>query len=109
MAGVMMAAIDPGILTVGDGIWWALVSVTTVGYGDIVPTSGVGRVFGGALILIGLGLFSLLTASLTAIFVNREEPPDKHNRALMNKMLALEQQIAQLDEKIDQITQQKHN
>jgi len=106
MSGLMMAAIDPGILTVEDGIWWALVTVTTVGYGDIVPTSGVGRVFGAALILIGLGLFSLLTASLTAIFISQEEPPNNQDTAIVDKMLAIEEQIAKLDDKIDQVIQQ---
>lgn len=101
-----MAAIDPGLVTVADGIWWALVTLTTVGYGDIVPTSGVGRVFGGVLILVGLGLFSLLTASLTAIFVSRDEAADRQETAALAKTLVIEKQIAQLDNEIDQFIQQ---
>ena len=73
MAGTLMAGIDPAITTPWDGIWWAWVTVTTVGYGDIVPESPQGKVFGGILRLLGLGLFSLLTASFSAFLISREE------------------------------------
>ena len=48
-------------------------TVTTVGYGDIVPTSGPGKIFGGLLILFGLGLFSLISASLSAFLSAKDE------------------------------------
>lgn len=73
MAGISIAAIDPAINTPWDGIWWAWVTVTTVGYGDIVPESPQGRIFGGLLMILGLGLFSLITASFSAFLVSREE------------------------------------
>lgn len=73
MAGTLIAGIDPGIDTAWDGIWWAWVTVSTVGYGDIVPESPAGKIFGAVLILLGLGLFSLLTANFSAFFISREE------------------------------------
>ena len=73
MAGTSMAAIDPAIETFWDGIWWAWVTVTTVGYGDLVPESPQGKVFGGLLMVLGLGLFSLITASFSAFLITREE------------------------------------
>jgi len=73
MAGTSMAAIDPGIDTFWDGIWCAWVTVTTVGYGDLVPESPQGKVFGGLLMVLGLGLFSLITASFSAFLISREE------------------------------------
>jgi voltage-gated potassium channel len=73
MAGISIAVIDPAIATPWDGIWWAWVTVTTVGYGDIVPESPQGRVFGGLLMVLGLGLFSLMTASFSAFLISREE------------------------------------
>jgi voltage-gated potassium channel len=108
MAGVMMAAIDPAINSVGDGIWWAWVTVTTVGYGDITPISGVGRAFACLLMLIGLGLFSLLTASLTAIFVNRDEKLEEQQKAALEEpqtlaLARLQAQVDQLEGKIDQL------
>ncbi|MDF1860389.1 MAG: potassium channel family protein [Verrucomicrobiales bacterium] len=73
MAGTSMAAIDPAIDTFWDGIWWAWVTVTTVGYGDLVPESPQGKIFGGLLMILGLGLFSLITASFSAFLISREE------------------------------------
>ncbi|MBU2039658.1 MAG: potassium channel family protein, partial [Gammaproteobacteria bacterium] len=73
MAGTLMAVIDPNVQTPMDGIWWAWVTVTTVGYGDIVPGSTAGRLFGSVLILMGIGLFSMMTASFSAFFMQQEE------------------------------------
>ena len=73
MSGVLIAGIDPAIETVWEGLWWAWVTVATVGYGDIVPQSVVGKVFGAIVILFGVGFFSLLTASFSAYFVSRGE------------------------------------
>ncbi len=71
LAGTLMASIDPGIQTVEDGIWWAWVTISTVGYGDIVPQTTAGRLFAGVLIFIGMGLFAVITANFTALFVRR--------------------------------------
>ena len=73
MSGLLIAGIDPSIDTIWDGIWWAWVTVATVGYGDTVPQSGAGKVFGAVVILFGVGFFSLLTASFSAYFVSRGE------------------------------------
>jgi len=72
-SGILIAGIDPAIDNIWDGFWWAWVTVTTVGYGDIVPSSPAGKVFAGLLILFGLGLFSLITASFSAFLLSREE------------------------------------
>jgi len=73
MSGLLMAGIDPSIENVWEGIWWAWVTVATVGYGDIVPQSAAGKMFGAVVILFGVGFFSLLTASFSAYFVSRGE------------------------------------
>lgn len=72
LAGLLMAAIEPTVKNPWDGIWWAWVTVTTVGYGDIVPTTPAGKVFGALLILLGVGLFSMMTASFSSFFVGRD-------------------------------------
>jgi voltage-gated potassium channel len=56
----------------GLGIWWAVTTVTTVGYGDTVPTSVPGRVLASALMLVGIGFLSLLTATIAFSFVARD-------------------------------------
>ncbi len=70
-AGALFAHLEHR--SIGDGIWWALVTVTTVGYGDVVPHTEYGRMFGGAMILVGVVLFSLVTANISAFLVGEEQ------------------------------------
>ncbi len=72
LAGLLMSAIEPGVKSPWDGIWWAWVTVTTVGYGDIVPTTGMGKLFAAFLILMGVALFSLMTANFSSFFIGRD-------------------------------------
>ena len=104
MSGTLMAVIDPNIATPLDGIWWAWVTITTVGYGDIVPGSTVGRLFGSALILLGIGLFSMLTASFSAFFLSQQEEKIS-KQELDNKLqlLRLQQKVERLEGKIDRL------
>lgn len=53
----------------GTALWWALATITTVGYGDVVPVTTVGRIVGALVMLIGIGIFGVLTASVAAWFV----------------------------------------
>jgi voltage-gated potassium channel len=57
---------------VGLGIWWAITTVTTVGYGDVVPHTLGGRVIAGALMLVGIGFLSILTATIASSFVSHD-------------------------------------
>ena len=66
MSGFLIAGIDPAIENVWQGIWWAWVTVATVGYGDTVPVSVAGKVFGAVVIMFGVGFFAMLTASFSA-------------------------------------------
>lgn len=59
--------------SIGDGLWWAIVTVTTVGYGDIYPATTGGRVAASVLIFAGIGLVAFLTAAVAAHFVGEEE------------------------------------
>jgi voltage-gated potassium channel len=55
----------------GDGIWWAIVTASTVGYGDIAPTTLPGRLIAVLLMVVGIGLMSTLAASITSYFVQQ--------------------------------------
>lgn len=104
IAGFMMAAIDPGIATPEEGVWWALVTVTTVGYGDIVPTTTTGRVFASLLIFIGLGLLSLLTATIAAALISRQDSViTEQQRKEQQKIQELETQLKRMETKLDRI------
>lgn len=60
-----------------DSFWWALVTITTVGYGDIVPETVLGRLIGFTIMLSGLVLVSLMTATIASVFVTRKIKEDK--------------------------------
>lgn len=57
-------------MSYADGIWWAFVTATTVGYGDISPTTFYGRMIAMALMLVGIGLIGTVTSTLTSYFLN---------------------------------------
>ncbi|ABC32502.1 Kef-type K+ transport system, predicted NAD-binding component [Hahella chejuensis KCTC 2396] len=98
MAGFIIAGLDPAIETPWDGVWWAWVTVTTVGYGDIVPTSTVGRLFASFLILLGMALFSLLTAGFSAFFVSQDEKDQvRRDLEILNKLNDLEMKMERLE------------
>ena len=55
--------------SLGDALWWALQSVTTVGYGDVVPSSGTGRVIGAFVMISGIAFLTVITAAVTAALI----------------------------------------
>lgn len=63
---------NPDLADFGDAVWWALVTVCTVGYGDIVPITRTGRVVAGALMITGIGTIGLLASSLASVFVQQK-------------------------------------
>jgi voltage-gated potassium channel len=71
VGGAVFASIeqDQGITT-WDGVWWAVTTVTTVGYGDIYPHSTSGRIIGITIMLVGIGFVALLTAFIADRFIN---------------------------------------
>ena len=91
--------------TLGDGLWWALQTVTTVGYGDIVPSSGTGRVIGAFVMISGIAFLTVITAAVTAALIeaarrrrpfaaDADETPELM-RELSSRLSAIE---ARLDE-----------
>jgi voltage-gated potassium channel len=64
----------------GDALWWAMQTVTTVGYGDVVPEHAAGRLIGVVLMLQGIALLTVITASVTATLIEqarqRRQQPD---------------------------------
>ena len=70
VGGVLMRFTDPKQFpTVGDGLWWAIQTVTTVGYGDLVPTSTIGRLVASLVMIMGIGFLTVITATITSAFI----------------------------------------
>lgn len=59
-------------MSISDGIWWAFVTATTVGYGDISPNSLYGRLIAMVLMLVGIGLIGSVTSTLTSYFLKKD-------------------------------------
>jgi len=86
-------ASDEQFTSLWDGVWWAVTTATTVGYGDIYPVTVQGRIIGIALMFVGIGFLSLLTASIASRFV-RDDRGNEHVETLE----ALRRIEAELDE-----------
>lgn len=101
IAGVFSAGIDPAIESPADGLWWALVTVTTVGYGDVVPVTTQGRLFGAILIVVGLVLFALLTANISAFLIDRQR--DQSERSLHRRLTETNERLARLEQQLHRL------
>ena len=100
--GYLFYASEPQVKTFGDGIWWALVTITTVGYGDITPLTTLGRVVAGLLMLLGLGLIATITAIVSAKFI--QNYVDGHtNDDVLEKLEELETEIGKIEEIEDNV------
>lgn len=67
---------DASIQTFGDAVWWSFTTMTTVGYGDMAPTTGMGRILAIGLMLSGIALLGTVTANIAAWFIARFERDD---------------------------------
>lgn len=84
-------------VSVWDGIWWAITTVTTVGYGDISPHTDAGRVIAIGLMVCGIGFVAMLTAAFAQRFVRQNAPIDEvltELRAISDRLDRLERRTA---------------
>ncbi len=93
---------ESAINTFGDAIWWAFVTVTTVGYGDMAPVSGVGRMLAVCLMLGGIALLGVVTGTLASWIVEKVSTDAEENQsATVAHIHALEATIAALTQQIE--------
>jgi len=98
--GVVFVAVEPGQdLSAWDGLWWAAETVTTVAYGDIYPTTALGRIVATAVMTAGIGFVALLTGALAQHFLyggSEGAAPDPGEAEMMRKLEELSSQITEL-------------
>jgi voltage-gated potassium channel len=105
-AGLLMTIIDrKEYPTLGLGLWWALQTVTTVGYGDVAPSHPAGRLVAMVVMLEGIAFIAIVTALITSTFVARAER--EHERQLVedeNRLTdrqLIEKRFDELERKLD--------
>jgi voltage-gated potassium channel len=85
------------IVNIGDAVWWAFETVTTVGYGDFVPVTWTGRALAVLVMLVGISVLGIVTASLSAALVKRtHKGPDRVDEVLA-ELDHLKQMVARLE------------
>jgi voltage-gated potassium channel len=95
IAGAAEATVDRGdFRSFWDGIWWAVVTVTTVGYGDLYPKTVGGRAIAMLLMVFGIGFIAVLTASIASIFVKTERQDETNE--IVQTLRRIETDLAEL-------------
>jgi voltage-gated potassium channel Kch len=97
IAGVLVRLLEPDTFTsIGLSYWWAVETVTTVGYGDVVPQDPQGRIVGVLLMLTGLALIPTLTSVIVSTLVSKRRGAEQER---------LEQMVQRLEEHLSRIEQ----
>ncbi len=107
---VEQSAPDAKIVTFGDALWWAMTTITTVGYGDMYPVTPIGRTVAAALMMSGIAVAGVVTASIASWLVQRvedtaeaaaeaEEPVRAEVAELTAEIASLRREIAELHER----------
>ena len=103
LGGVGFWLLEPGVHTIADGLWLAFTTAATVGYGDMVPSTHGSRLFAVIVVLLGLAVLSLATASLAAIFVEKDVEEGEElqlEHQLMREIRQLRDEVQSLRQEI---------
>ena len=95
--------LEPRAHTISDGLWLAFTTAATVGYGDIIPTTHASRAFAVVVVVLGLAVLSLVTASLAAMFVETEER--QIERDLLHEIAQLRAEVRSLSKMVQAISE----
>jgi voltage-gated potassium channel len=85
------------IHSVGDALWWAIVTTTTVGYGDVSPVTTEGRLIAVLLMFVGIGFIGMFTATITSLFLGSGKSAGAETE--------IEVRLAQIERKLDTLLQ----
>jgi voltage-gated potassium channel len=100
IAATVVASVEGGenasIQSFPDALWWAVVTITTVGYGDMVPVTAAGRAMGFILMLGGIAFFSGITANLASYLIKGSESEKRALSQLTGEVERLRQEVVKL-------------
>jgi voltage-gated potassium channel len=97
-SGVVIFIVDPSVHSLWDGVWYAWVTMTHVGYGDVVPTSFVGRLFASVLIMFGIAMLAIFTATFSAILIKRDvDAVEKEESEILAELKRLHERLDKLE------------
>lgn len=96
---------DGNIKTLGDAVWWSFTTMTTVGYGDHAPTTGLGRILAVGLMLSGIALLGVVTANIAAWFIARFEMDDAEERRQTEAIEKLTEEVRRLRAEVATLTE----
>ena len=105
LGGTLARLVEPDVFTsVWLGLWWATQTVTTVGYGDIVPTSVAGRLVGVVLMLVGVSFIPVLASVIVSVLVAKRGELERtqvedDQRQQMEALRRIEDRLARLEAK----------
>lgn len=107
LLGIVIVPLEYGykINSLEDGLWWAITTVTGVGYGDLVPITGAGRIIGAVLMTAGLILFSLVVAILSSAINNREEK--YWTKRMRTELDSINNKLYRLEHKLEYLIKEK--
>jgi voltage-gated potassium channel Kch len=111
--GILIRLLDPkDYSNIFVGMWWALQTVTTVGYGDVTPTTPLGRIVGAVIMVEAIAFLTVITAAVTSSFVERvrlkyraqELAEDAAGELRLEaRLAAIERHLERIEQAVDEI------
>jgi voltage-gated potassium channel len=102
VAGFIMRWVEPAIFpTVGTGIWWAVVTFCTVGYGDVVPESALGRFVASIVMVFAITFITIVTALVTSALITGEQR--RRQAALDAEHPPVQESLARIEQRLESL------
>ena len=106
VAGLLVTVVEHGTYpSIGTGLWWAAQTVTTVGYGDNVPTSLAGRLVAVLVMFMGIGFLTVVTAAITSTFVAHprrvDQTPSDAETAMVDQLRQVNSRLEGIEAALD--------